>query len=342
MDDLRSRPTTVPLPARGRADLIPERGTSPSTIGSRFMDQPRGSSRPGIDPDRIRRMGRWTWRLVRIPLFITLSVFALFSTLQTRLIFPGAQTQGQPYAQVRPPADADLVALSTADGDRVVALFGAALTRDGEAHPDAGRRPTLLYFYGNGMCLNDLMEQFDQFRRLGVNVLIPEYAGYGMSGGKPGEPGCRATADAAYDHLQSRRDVDPRTIVAVGWSLGGAVAIDLASRRPVAGLAAFSTFTSMVAMARRNFPFLPSSLLLRHRFDNLAKIGRVSCPILLMHGGADRLIPSAMMDRLAASARTPVTKLTVKGADHNDFFLIGAAQVAESLDRFLESLPPAR
>ena len=159
---------------------------------------------------------------------------------------------------VRPRADAELVTLSTANGDRVVALFGPALTREGEPHPEASRRPTLLYFYGNGMCLNDTLEQFDHFRRLGANVLIPDYVGYGMSGGQPGESGCLATADAAYDHLQSRRDVDPRAIVAVGWSLGGAVAIDLASRRPVAGLAAFSTFTSMVEMARRNFPFLPN------------------------------------------------------------------------------------
>jgi len=303
------------------------------------MEQAKGPSRPGTDPARIRRVGRRTWRLVRIPLLIWLGLLALFTTLQTRLIFPGAQTQGQPDALVRPRGDAELVTLSTADGERVMALFGPALTREGETHPEASRRPTLLYFYGNGMCLNDSMEQFDHFRRLGANVLIPEYVGYGMSGGQPGESGCRATADAAYDHLRSRRDVDPRAIVAVGWSLGGAVAIDLASRKPVAGLAAFSSFTSMVEMARRNFPFLPSSLLLRHRFDSLAKIGRVSCPILLMHGGADRLIPSAMMDRLAASARTPVTKLTVKGADHNDFFLVGAAQIDEALVRFLESLP---
>lgn len=305
------------------------------------MEQAKGPSRPGTDPARIRRVGRRTWRLVRIPLLIWLGLLALFTTLQTRLIFPGAQTQGQPDALVRPRGDAELVTLSTADGERVVALFGPALTRAGETHPEASRRPTLLYFYGNGMCLNDSVEQFDHFRRLGANVLIPDYVGYGMSGGQPGEWGCRATADAAYDHLQSRRDVDPRAIVAAGWSLGGAVAIDLASRRPVAGLAAFSTFTSMVEMARRSFPFLPNALLLRHRFDSLAKIGRVSCPILIIHGGDDRLIPSAMSDRLAASARPPVTKLTVEGADHNDFFLVGGAQVDEALVRFLESLPPA-
>jgi len=219
------------------------------------MDRIQGPSRPEFDPARIRRLFRRTWRLIRIPLLVWLGLLALFASLQARLIFPGAQTQGQPYASVRPPVGAELVTLSTVNGDRVVALFGPALTPAGHHHPEASRRPTLLYFYGNGMCLNDTSEQFDHFRRLGANVLIPEYVGYGMSGGQPSETGCRATADAAYDHLHSRRDVDPRAIVAVGWSLGGAVAIDLASRRPVAGLAAFSTFTSLVEMARRNFPF---------------------------------------------------------------------------------------
>jgi uncharacterized protein len=318
-----------------------ERGPSVSTIGFRLMEHTRGPSRPGIDPARIRRVGRRTWRLIRIPFLIWLGLLALFASLQARLIFPGAQTQGQPYALVRPAADCELVTLSTVNGDRVVALFGPALTRAGEPHPEASRRPTLLYFYGNGMCLNDTLEQFDHFRRLGANVLIPDYVGYGMSGGQPSESGCIATADAAYDHLRSRRDVDPRAIVAVGWSLGGAVAIDLASRRPVAGLAAFSTFTSLVEMARRNFPFLPNALLLRHRFDSLANIARVSCPILLMHGKDDRLIPSSMTDRLAASAHAPVTKLMVEGADHNDFFLVGGTQVDEALLVFLEGLPPA-
>ena len=71
------------------------------------------------------------------------------------------------------------------------------------------------------------------FRRLGANVMIPDYVGYGLSGGSPSEAGCYATADTAYEHLKGRKDVDPGKIVAAGWSMGGGVAVDLAARRPV-------------------------------------------------------------------------------------------------------------
>ena len=162
---------------------------------------------------------------------------------------------------------------------------------DGNPHPEAGQRPTILYFYGNAMCLNDAMFEFDHFRRLGLNVMIPEFVGYGMSAGKPSETGCRDTADAAFAHLQGRKDINPKKIVAAGWSLGGAVAVDLAARKPVAGLIAFSTFTSMAEMSRRSFPFLPATLLLRHRFDSEAKMSHLTCPILLGHGRRDEIVP---------------------------------------------------
>ena len=86
-------------------------------------------------------------------------------------------------------------------GATVEDKFGPALTPDGRPHPNAARRPTILYFYGNGMCLKGTAYEFGHFRRLGANVLIPEYVGYGLSGGQAGEVGCRETADAAYDHL---------------------------------------------------------------------------------------------------------------------------------------------
>ena len=230
----------------------------------------------------------------------------MFFTTQNLLIFPGAATQGHPAAEFHPDPDTPLVRLTTARGDRVVALFGPALTPDGRPHPNAARRPTILYFYGNGMCLKGTTYEFGHFRRLGANVLIPEYVGYGLSGGQAGEVGCRETADAAYDHLSKRPDVDPAKIVAAGRSLGGAVAIDLALRRPVATLFTLSTFTRLADLARHHYPFLPAAeWLLQDWFDSLAKIGRVDCPVLFVHGRRDEIVPFAMMDRLAAAARRP-------------------------------------
>ena len=275
-----------------------------------------------------------------LALMISGGIATVLFSLQTRAIFPGSETQGKPSAVVHPRSDEQLVTLTTARGDRVVALFSPALTPDGTPDPKAAAAPTLLYFYGNAMCLNDTPELTDRFRRLGLNVLVPEYVGYGMSGGKPSEAGCQATADAAHEHLRKRKDVDPKKIIAAGWSLGGAVAIDLASRKPVAGLVALSTFTSMTEIARRAMPFLPTSLLLRHRFDNLTKIARVSCPILLGHGRRDDIIPYSMLDQLASAARAPVMKFTIDDAGHNDFYVVGEQQILRSLKQFVTLLRP--
>lgn len=277
-------------------------------------------------------------RAVRAVLLVYLGVVAVLHAFQTRIIFAGAASQGTPEARVETRAGRELIELKSETGERIVALFGGALTPEGAPRPDASTRPTLLYFYGNGMFLKASEVEFERFRRLGVNVLVPEYLGYGMSAGQPGEASCYATADAALGHLQTRTDVDPKRIVAAGWSLGGAVAIDLAARRKVAGLAVFSTFTSMTDMARRNFPFLPASVLLRHRFDSLAKIGRVDCPILIGHGTRDSIVPCEMSQRLAKAARPPVASFTVAGADHNDVFDTTGGMIFDRLRRFLDTL----
>jgi fermentation-respiration switch protein FrsA (DUF1100 family) len=260
--------------------------------------------------------------------------------LQAQLIFPGHATQGQPTAVVKPGPDAALVDLSTSAGERIVALFGPALRPDGTPHPAPAARPTLLFFYGNGMCLRAATGLFERFRRLGANVLIPEYVGYGMSTGEPSEAGCYATADAAYAYLLTRKDVDPARIVIAGWSLGSAVAVDLAARKPAAGLALFSPFTSMTDMAERSFPFLPVALLLRYRFPSAAKIGRVRCPVLIAHGTDDQLVPPEMADRLAAAAGGRVTSVRVQGAGHNDLFAAGGDRVLPALQSFLARVAP--
>ncbi|MHC5544126.1 alpha/beta hydrolase, partial [Singulisphaera rosea] len=128
--------------------------------------------------------------------------------------------------------------------------------------------------------------------------------------------------------------------VAAGWSLGGALASDLASREKIAGLIAFSTFTSMGDMARANFPFLPASLLLRHRFDNLSKIPNIHCPMLIGHGRRDELIPYAMFERLTSAAKAPTMRFTVEGAGHNDFFAVGGEKVLRAIRSFLDQIDP--
>ena len=286
-------------------------------------------------PKRLRRVFT---RVVLVVVFLIVGMLGMLYTFQTKLIFPGARTQGAPEGVVEPPLGTELVKLKTKGGDEVTALFGPALDGQGNPHPDAAKRPTLLYFYGNATCLRNVANyDIDAFRRLGVNMFIPDYVGYGMSGGLPSEANCYATADTAFQYLKTRADVDPKKIIVMGRSLGGAVAIDLSSRNEVAGLVVFSTFTSMGDMSKRLYPIPLLTLLLRHKFESLSKIPRVTCPILIGHGDTDRVVPLGMSRTLADACRSPVTFFEVPGVDHNNFYQLGGAQIVEELSKFIES-----
>src|SRR5687767_2957357 len=285
---------------------------------------------------------RRVWRVARVLLVSYLGTVLVLSLLQTTMIFPGAATQGQKHAVVRPMPGSELLSLRTKGGETVAALFGPALTPDGKQHQQARSRPTILFFYGNGMCMADALGIFLELRRQGANVIVCDYVGFGMSSGKPSEQGCYDTADAVYAHAVGRADVDPKKIVPMGWSLGAATAIDLASRQPVAGLATFSAFTSMSDMARRVLPIFPSSLLLKHRFENERKLANLSCPIFIAHGVRDSIIPSAMSQRLAMIAGLRcVDRMFIEEADHNAFFEVGGPELSSRIKAFLDRLDAA-
>lgn len=285
----------------------------------------------------------WYWRVLRILALAYVGTLVFLYFAQRPLIFQGSSTQGK--AALKAPADAELIELQTASGEKIVALFGAALTPAGQPHPQAAQRPTLLFFYGNAMCLREARTEIYEFRRMGANVLVPEYVGYGMSSGSASEAGCCETADAAYAHLLARKDIDGSKIFASGWSLGGAVAIDLASRKPLAGLAAFSTFTRMADMGNATYPFLPSfaiAAILKHPFESERKTAGVKCPILLGHSRGDKIIPFAMSERLAAAATAPVTRLIVEKPDHDGFFSGGGETVTRGISEFVEKIAKRR
>ena len=258
-------------------------------------------------------------------------------SLERILVFPGADSQGRPDAVIPPSSDYELIALQTRDGTRIVAQFGRALGPAGEAAAGLGAAPTVIFFYGNGAYAAQMGAEFGHFRRLGMNVLLPEYPGYGMSGGRPSEAGCYEAADAAYDYLQRRPGIDRGRIVAAGWSMGSAVAVDLASRRKVAALVTVSAFTTMPDVARALQPWAPVSLLIRSHFDSITKIAAVTCPILIVHGSRDEIVPPIMAGRLAAAARVKVASYTVAGGGHNDVFAAGGDALWESVRRFINA-----
>jgi pimeloyl-ACP methyl ester carboxylesterase len=244
-----------------------------------------------------------------------LRVYLIFCCIiylaQDWLIFPGMMDQGKQETRIQYGGDAEVLHLTTAGGVPIAAVFGASNQLDA---------PTILYFYGNASSVAWSEGEFDHFRALGCNVLIPDLSGFGASSGKPSEKNFYATADAAWNYLQTRPGIDPKKIIVVGWSMGAGVAVDLASRKPVAGLATFNAYTNLPAMARKIMPWMPTGLLLKYRFDNKNKIPGIHCPMFICNGKFDTLVPPEMSDQLAAVAGGAVTRVVIGSADHNSIF----------------------
>jgi pimeloyl-ACP methyl ester carboxylesterase len=276
---------------------------------------------------------RRLWRVGRVVLLVYVGLICVNCMFQEQLIFPGTSSQGQKHAQIETTQAGDIVFLNTSRGDKIAVLFGKAVNQD---HPET--RPTLIFFYGNAMCLADAKDFCRGWRKLGANVLGVEYPGYGMSSGKAGEQALYAAADAAYDYLLSRPDIDKTKIIPVGLSIGTGVAIDLASRRPVAALALFAPYTSLDDLARHVMPFLPTGLILKHHFRNEQKIADLDMPILIAHGENDSIIPVEMSHRLVkAATKARVTTLFID-ADHNDLFEVGGEQLDAALGKLIQQV----
>src|SRR2546426_33416 len=208
-----------------------------------------------------------------------------------------------------------------------------------EPSPTSPAFPGLLWFYGNGETVAAIWPIVREFQPPGAAVLVLDYPGYGGSGGRATEGALYAAADAAYAALTARPDVDPRRIYVYGRSLGSAVATYTAAHHPVAGLILESPFTNAAAMAKYHYGLLPR-FLLRLSLDNVANVRRVSCPILLFHGDADRLVPTAMGMAVAAAAAGPVEVVLIHGAGHNDTYDIGGRSYRDKMWRFIGRTGP--
>ncbi len=212
--------------------------------------------------------------------------------------------------------------------------------------PSPSSRKVLLWLHGNGEYLGYGIGRLQVYSALGANILALDYRGYGKSGGSPDEMGVYRDADAAYDHLVAGRNVRPEDIFIFGHSLGGAVAIDLASRRKCGGLIVESAFTTARDMARRIFRIPLFVYLARSRYECQAKISQVGAPVLLVHGTRDTVCPFSMGQRLFEAAPEPKIFLPVEGAGHNDVLEVGGNLYLKQLGAFMgvssSAVAPAR
>src|SRR5216110_921838 len=251
---------------------------------------------------------------------------------QERLAFPAPRAP-LPDPQRVGVANGETIELTTEDGTRLVGWYLASTILHQPPQPSQPAAG-LLWFYGNGETIAAIWPIVREFQPPGTAVLVVDYPGYGGSGGRATEGALYAAADAAYAALTARPDVDPRRIYVYGRSLGSAVATYTAAHHPVAGLIVESPFTNAAAMAKYHYGLLPR-FLLRLSLDNVANVRRVSCPILLFHGAADRLVPTAMGMAVAAAAVGPVEVALIHGAGHNDTYDIGGRSYRDKMWRFI-------
>jgi fermentation-respiration switch protein FrsA (DUF1100 family) len=202
--------------------------------------------------------------------------------------------------------------------------------------PQAGAEHTLLYLHGNAGNLADRSDLLEVFHEFGANVLALEYRGYGRSEGSPSEAGLYRDARAAYAWAVARAPA--KQLVVFGESLGGGPACELASTREVGGVILLSTFTSIADMAARSFPWLPVRLLVRTRFDNLSKVGRIKAPKLIIHSRTDEVVPFEMGPRLFEAAAEPKSALWLDRAGHNETFYTAGQRVTRAVKGFLQGL----
>jgi fermentation-respiration switch protein FrsA (DUF1100 family) len=216
-------------------------------------------------------------------------------TNETRLVFQAQATMGD-----RRPA----APLETAGH--------AWLMRTADA-PEA--RPWVVFLHGNASTIASRMNilHYEQLRALGLNVMAPEYRGYGGVEGAPTEAGLAEDASRAYQYLRDHEHVDPRRIVIYGWSLGSAVAVTLASRVDEAAVILEGAPASVVDIGQQRYPYFPIRLLIKNPFESIARIRAVGSPLLFLHSPEDGVIPIAEGRRLFDAAPPPKQFVEVSG-----------------------------
>ena len=253
---------------------------------------------------------------VRIALYVifgySVLVVLTYFFQRSMMYFPDT---GYPNRVMAGVPDMDEVRLATADGLELLSWYKPPAEQGGA---------TIVYFQGNGGNIELRGAKARTLMDAGLGVLLLGYRGYGGNAGRPTEAGLYADGRAALDFLAGRGVAADR-IVLYGESLGSGVAVQMASERRPGALILEAPFTSAADVGASAYPFLPVRLLIKDRFDNLAKIGAIEAPLLLLHGEADRVIPVRHGHILLAAANEPKEDLFIPGADHVDLFAYGAA-----------------
>jgi pimeloyl-ACP methyl ester carboxylesterase len=171
--------------------------------------------------------------------------------------------------------------------------------------------PLILYFGGNAEEVSWMLGAASVVPN--ASWLLVDYRGYGASEGSPSEAALAADAVLWYDKFAPQG----KKVYVFGRSLGSGVAVRLAVERKVDAVILVTPFDSMAAVGQRHYPFLPVSLLLRHRFDSLSRAPKITAPLLCLVATRDSIIPPEHAKLLFVAWAGPKRWVALEEAGHN-------------------------
>ncbi len=192
--------------------------------------------------------------------------------------------------------------------------------------------PVVIFCHGNAGNISHRLAKIKLLNSIGLSVFIFDYRGYGRSSGKPSEKGMYFDAEAAYDWLVSK-NIPREKIIFYGESIGSAVAVELALRRGPAALILESPFLSIREMAKKVLPGVPDILLCAWKYDNLAKLPKISSPILVLHSRHDEMVPFGMGVKLFEAANVPKEFVELDGG-HNEGYAVSGKKYINGIAGF--------
>lgn len=264
--------------------------------------------------------------------YLVLAVVLVYVTWGLVLLFMQSRLLYRPLREVVfAPADRNLphedVVFHSRDGVKLTGWYIPA--------PNA--RFTLLFCHGNGGNVMHVLDSVELFRNMGLNCLVFDYRGYGNSDGSPTEAGTYLDARAAFEWLTQVKQVPEERIIVCGRSLGGSIAAHLARELRPAALVLESAFTSYPDIGARMYPYMPVRLFARFRYDTLAYVRQVRCPVMVVHSRDDGLIPFDFGVQLFEAANEPKSFVEITGS-HNDGFLLASDRYKEAWTQWLDFL----
>lgn len=263
--------------------------------------------------------GRLIWRVLRSVVLIYFLVAVIVFLFQRKLQYiPDRSSPAIPSGK----PDFQEVTLTTSDNCRIKCWYWPA--RDKES-------TTVVYFHGNAGHRGHRMDQMEEFSRRGFGVFIFDYRGYGGSEGSPSESGLYLDAEAVLAWVEKNTN---DSCIYFGESLGCGVAVEMATRKKPIALILQSGYSSLADVGQKAYPFLPVGLLMRDKYECMDKVKNISCPLLMVHGEKDNIIPPALGKKLFEVASEPKKWVLIRGFGHNN---LGPWNYIKNLEEFLNA-----